>query len=188
MAKKAVKNNKNKMNREELSGFNIYKDDHNRYVYYNVFNHVGYVLSDIQKYKSYSSRFIVGLLAALLSYSFDLGITISIILGIAAYVFMEVKFRLFLRTQTQIPNFKRNQRPPRLITAASEETSKIYMKIVAYLLFGILIIYLPFTEDHYQMIVKVLCIIVGIAAIGVSLFQVRALFYKKVNPSLSVKK
>ena len=62
------------------------------------------------------------------------------------------------------------------------------MKIVAYLLFGILIIYLPFTEDHYQMIVKVLCIIVGIAAIGVSLFHVRALFYKKANPSLSVKK
>lgn len=188
MAKKAIKNNKNKMNREELAGVNIYKDDHNRYVYYNVFNHVGYVLSDIQKYKTYSSRFIIGLLAGILAYSFDLGVILSLLIGIAAYAFMEVKFRFFLKTQTQMPNFKRKKRPPRLITAASVETNKIYMKIFAYLLFGILIIYLPFSEENYSMLVKVLCIVIGIAAIGVSLFQVRALFYKKANPSLTTEK
>lgn len=188
MANKAIDKNKKNMKGEELAGFHIYKDDHNRYVYYNVFNHVGYVLNDIPKYKTYSSRFLIGLVAGIIAFSFDLSEILSILIGVAAYVFMEVKFRLFLRNQTQIPNFKRKERPPRLVTAASEETKKIYMKIVAYLLFGILIIILPYTEDHFNTISKFLCILVGVLAIGISLFQVRALFYKKANPSLSVKK
>ena len=132
--------------------------------------------------------FIVGLIGGILAYSFDLGALLSIIIGVAAYALMEVKFRLFLKKQTQIPNFKPKERPLRLLTAASEETKKIYMKIAAYLLFGILIILLPFSEGGYDDLMKAMCIALGILAIGVSLFQVRALFYKKANPSLTDKK
>ena len=180
MANKAVNKKKKGMSGEDLAGMHIYKDDHNRYVYYNVFDHVGYILNDIPKYKTYSSRFIVGLIGGILAYSFDF--------GVAAYALMEVKFRLFLKKQTQIPNFKPKERPLRLLTAASEETKKIYMKIAAYLLFGILIILLPFSEGGYDDLMKAMCIALGILAIGVSLFQVRALFYKKANPSLTDKK
>ena len=188
MANKAVNKKKKGMSGEDLAGMHIYKDDHNRYVYYNVFDHVGYILNDIPKYKTYSSRFIVGLIGGILAYSFDLGALLSIIIGVAAYALMEVKFRLFLKKQTQIPNFKPKERPLRLLTAASEETKKIYMKIAAYLLFGILIILLPFSEGGYDDLLKAMCIALGILAIGVSLFQVRALFYKKANPSLTDKK
>lgn len=190
MAKKAVNTkNKKKTATEELAGIHIYKDDHNRYVYYNVFDQSGYVLNDIQKYKTYSSRFIIGLISGIIAYSFKLGAILSIIIGIAAYLFMEVKFRMFLKKQSIIPNFKRKERPPRLVTAASEETKKIYMKIVAYIAFGVLIIILPFSEPGtYDDIMKYCCIAVGIASLGVALFQVRALFFKKANPTLADKK
>ena len=72
MANKAVNKKKKGMSGEDLAGMHIYKDDHNRYVYYNVFDHVGYILNDIPKYKTYSSRFIVGLIGGILAYSFDL--------------------------------------------------------------------------------------------------------------------
>ena len=62
------------------------------------------------------------------------------------------------------------------------------MKIAAYLLFGILIILLPFSEGGYDDLMKAMCIVLGILAICISLFQVRALFYKKANPSLADKK
>lgn len=187
MAKKTVNTkNKKKTATEELAGVHIYKDDHNRYVYYNVFDHNGYVLNDIQKYKTYSSRFIVGLIGGILAYSFDLGAVLSVIIGLAAYILMEIKFRMFLKKQSMLPNFKRKERPPRLVTAASEETKKIYMKIVAYIAFGVLIIILPFSEPtRYDDIMKYACIIIGIASIGVAIFQVRALFFKKANPSLN---
>ena len=146
MANKAVNKKKKGMNGEELAGMHIYKDDHNRYVYYNVFDHVGYILNDIPKYKTYSSRFIVGLIGGILAYSFDLGALLSIIIGVVAYALMEVKFRLFLKKQT------------------------------------------PFSEGGYDDLMKAMCIALGILAIGVSLFQVRALFYKKANPSLTDKK
>lgn len=184
MANKTANKKKKGPIREELAGMHIYKDDHNRYVYYDVFTHVGYILNDIQKYKGHSSRFIVALIIGILAYSFDLHAMISIGIALVAYLFMEVRFRMFLKKQSKILNFKPKQRPPRLLTAASEETKRIYMKIVAYLLFGILIILLPFSEDGYDDFVKGLCVVIGIVAIGVSLFHVRALFYKKAHPSL----
>ena len=188
MANKAENKKKNKgADKDELAGMHIYKDDHNRYVYYNVFNHVGYILNDIPKYKTYSSRFIVGLIAGILAYSFDLGWLISLAIGAAAYLLMEVKFRMFLNKQSQVPNFKPKQRPPRLQTAAAEDTKKIYMKIAAYLLFAVLIILLPFSEGNYDDVMKGLCILVGVLAAAVALFQVRVLFYKKANPSLTKK-
>ena len=91
MANKAVNKKKKGMSGEDLAGMHIYKDDHNRYVYYNVFDHVGYILNDIPKYKTYSSRFIVGLIGGILAYSFDLGALLSIIIGVAAYALMEGK-------------------------------------------------------------------------------------------------
>jgi len=189
MAKKTVNKKKNRMGQqgEEVAGFHIYKDDHNRYVYYDVFSKNGYVLNDVQRYKTYSSRFIAGLLAGIIGASFEIGIYLSIILGVVVYAVLEFKFRSFLKKQTMVPNFKRKERPPRLLTAASEDTKKIYSKIGAYLAMSILLVLLVYTEPDYEEYIKYLCIALSVGSLCMAIFQVRALFFKKANPTLSRK-
>lgn len=182
----ADKKKKQKAAAEELSGIHIYKDDHNRFVYYDVFSHSGYILNNIASYRGYSSRFIIGIIAAILAYTFELGYIASAMIGVGIYIFLEIRFRIFLKKQVIVPNFKRKERPARLLTASKEETNKIYLKIVLYLAFAILIIILPFTAEGalYDTIMKVACILIGIGAIGVAIFQVFALLTKKKNEGL----
>lgn len=190
MAKKTKNKKMNRMGqqREELAGLHIYKDEHNRYVYYDVFSKNGYVLNDVQTYKTYSSRFIAGLIAGIIGASFEIGIYLSVILAIVVYGIMEFKFRSFLKKQTMVPNFKRKERPPRLLTAASDNTKKIYSKIGAYLAMSILLVLLVYTEPNYEAYIKYLCIGLSFASLCMAIFQIRALFFKRATPTLSDKK
>ena len=56
MANKAVNKKKKGMSGEDLAGMHTYKDDHNRYVYYNAFRSC-WLHSErySKKYKTYSS-------------------------------------------------------------------------------------------------------------------------------------
>lgn len=184
MAKKTVDNrkkNKRRQASEEVAGIHIYKDDHNRYVYYDVFSKNGYVLSDIPKYKTLSSRFIIAFVAGVLTATFEVTIYLSVLLGLAVYAFMEYKFRAFLKRQTMLPNFKRKARPAKLLTAASSETNKIYIRILLYFLAGILFILLILAEPQYATYLKVLCVLLSIGSFAMAIFQIYALFYKKKN-------
>lgn len=182
MAKKTVDNRKRKKRgqpSDEVAGIHIYKDDHNRYVYYDVFSKNGYVLNDIPKYKTYSSRFLIAFIAGVLIATFEIGILLSVLLGLIVYAVMEFKFRSYLKEQTMLPKFKRQERPPRLLTAASEETKKICIRIVLYILVSVLFILLILSEPQYETYLKILCVFLSIGAFAMAIFQVYALFYKK---------
>lgn len=182
MAKKTIDKKKARQKvSEELAGFHIYKDDHNRYVYYDVFSHNGYVLNNTQSYKAYSNRFILGLVAGILIYTFELGVIISILGGVLIYAVMEFKFRSFLKKQTMLINFQPKKRTPRIIVAASDKKNKIILRIVLFFVFAVLIIVLAFMEKEYDMIMKGACIAVGIGAFYMSLFNAYAYIYKKKN-------
>ena len=187
MAKKTVDKKKaRKQASEELAGLHIYKDDHNRYVYYDVFTHTGYVINNVQSYRGYANRFMLALVAGVLIYTFDLGKWKPFLaLGVALliYVVMEVKFRMFLKKQTLLLNFQPKERPPRVVTAASEEKKKIIIKIILLLAFAVLIIILPFvpSKQVYDIYMKAACILIGIGAIGLCIFQIYALIYKNKN-------
>ena len=178
MAKKTVDKKKSKRAPEELAGMHIYKDDHNRYVYYDVFSHVGYVINNTQSFKAYSNRFILGLIAGILVYTFDLGYLLAVGAGLLAYGFMEFKFRSFLKKQTMLMNFVPKKRTPRIIMAASDKKGKILLRIVLFLAFAVLIVLLAFVEEKYDIIMKAACVVVGIGALYMSLFNVYALIYK----------
>lgn len=171
---------------EELAGIHIYKDDHNRYVYYDVFSHSGYVINNVQSYRGYANRFMLALVAGVLLYTFDLGTWkpfIAIGAALLIYIIMEIKFRSFLKRQTLILNFQPKERPPRVLTAASEEKKKLILKIILFLAFSILIIVLPFvsTTQQYDIYMKVACVLIGIGALGICIFHIYALFYKNKN-------
>ena len=107
--KEQLKQNRKKL-AEELSGMHIYKDNHNRYVYYDIFTKNGYVISNVPSYRNYANRFILAAVVGILVYTFDFGKwTLPFALGAALLVWavMEYKFRAFLRHQTLIMNFRR---------------------------------------------------------------------------------
>lgn len=187
MAKKTVKKKKGRRNSEELSGMHIYKDDHNRYVYYDVFSHTGYVINNVQSYRTYNNRFLLAIVAGVLLYTFDFGAwKLPIALGVALviYAVMEFKFRSYLKQQTILMNFQRKERPARILTAASESPKRILIKIVLLALLSILIIILPFdplNNQKYDIVSKIVCIIVGIGAAYLCIFHIYALIYKSKN-------
>lgn len=92
----AIKGRKTAMSAEDnkIGGLNVYHDEKGRPVYLNRMNHVGYVLTDKTKpFRTYSSRFFIGGIAAIFAYMFELPLIMCIFLGIAAYALMEFKFR-----------------------------------------------------------------------------------------------
>lgn len=185
MKNKNVNKKKTKKNAaEELAGIHIYKDDHNRYVYYDIFSKCGYVINNVQSYKVLANRFMFGLVSGVLVATFDLGqytLWLSLGLGIAIYLFMEFKFRSYLKRQTMLMNFQPKQRPPRVLTAAGDETKRIYLKIALYFAFAILIIIMAFMEQKYDLWIKIACVLVGIGAGALAIFNIYALSYKKKN-------
>ena len=70
--KEQLKQNRKKL-AEELSGMHIYKDNHNRYVYYDIFTKNGYVISNVPSYRNYANRFILAAVVGILVYTFDFG-------------------------------------------------------------------------------------------------------------------
>lgn len=190
MAKKIVNNKKTIRGNahQELAGIHIYKDDHNHYVYYDVFTKNGYILNDIPKYKTYSQRFVLALMLGILTTSIieSAGPYIGLAIGSAVYILLEIKFRLFLKHLRMIPAFKRKARPPRLHTAASEDYKKIISKIVAFISISILLILLVITEKTvYTGILLYLVYAMSAGSLILAIFYMRALLFKKANPSLS---
>ena len=166
--KEQLKQNRKKL-AEELSGMHIYKDNHNRYVYYDIFTKNGYVISNVPSYRNYANRFILAAVVGILVYTFDFGKwTLPFALGAA------------LRHQTLIMNFQPKERPPRILTAASSEGKKIVLKIVLYIVFAGLIIALPFADKSNTDTTRVvICVAIGIIALGMACYQGYALSYKK---------
>ena len=79
----AIKGRKTAMSAEDnkIGGLNVYHDEKGRPVYLNRMNHVGYVLTDKTKpFRTYSSRFFIGGIAAIFAYMFELPLIMCIFL------------------------------------------------------------------------------------------------------------
>lgn len=170
-----MKNNKKK---DVLSGLHIYKDDHNRNVYYDVFSKHGYIINDIQTYRLCSNRFIIGLVGGALIYTFGMEFWIGILVGLAVYAVMEIKFRSFLKRQSIILNFSPKTKISALEQFAFEDRKKLMLKMVLVYLFAILIVIYPYTLDTFAMSQAILCIVIGIIAFAYALYLSYGLYYQ----------
>lgn len=185
MAKKA----KNKVQgADTLSGFNIFKDEHDRYIYFNRFDHSGYVVdNNIRAYKNYSSRFIIAMLAGFIAFAFNLGVLISIVCCALVYIVMEVKFRMFLNKLPVQMNFQPKKRTSYVSASSVESYNKIYLRLALYILFAVLVV-LNAVLEEYDMFMLIASCAFGIAALVLAGLQVRTLLYKKSQPTTPVKK
>lgn len=146
----ARKGNKYKKNEKlKLGGMHIYVDQHGRAIYYDVLTKIGYVMDDYENaYRPYSMRFVIGIFAAVVIYMFEMPLWLCIVLGIAAYGFMEIKFRLFLRKLPQLLDFKPEKRASMVDTAANDDMKKLLTKLVLYILLAVLIVFNAYDQGY----------------------------------------
>lgn len=125
----------------KISGLHIYIDKNGRTIYYNIFDHTGYIIDGYEKtYRTLSMRYLVGGLAAVLSYSFDFGWLVACILGVAAWLLMEMRFRKFLKGMPKIEKFKRDKRVTFLEISAKEDPKKLLLKVGLWFVFGVCLV------------------------------------------------
>lgn len=135
--KKTIKNQPDKA----VGGIHVYQDDHNRNVYYNIFDKKAYVLSGHEKeFRTYSQRFVFGLIAIILTYLFEIPLLFCGIIGIITYALLEIKFRKFLKKLPQFTGFVPSKRTSIVQKELSLNINKIILKAILTFILGILLI------------------------------------------------
>ena len=93
--------------KEIVAGRNIYKLEDGQNVIYDRFSKAAYIVKDkhASQLNYYSNRYIVALVLGILIATFNVNIFICIAAGVLALAISEYKYRKFLDTLTQVPNF-----------------------------------------------------------------------------------
>lgn len=178
MAKKGKKTIINKK-AAAAGGINIYHDDKNRQVYLNRLDHTGYVIDGQDKlFRTYSSRFFIGIVAAVMAYMFEIPTLFSVLIGIVAYFLMEFKFRKFLKTLPQIPNFVPEKRDSTIVAESNLAMNKIVIKIILFLSLSVLLV-INADMQKYTGIMLYLNWLLAVFALVMVGIEIRAFLLKK---------
>lgn len=161
-----------------ISGRNIYLDQHGQTVYYDPFTKKGYIIDKKieNKFFIYKNRFVLILMAIILFSEYFPSWKHATITGVAIYLLAEILFRFkFLRSLRQTTKFSRETRQTMLKSIiASKDQKRTVLRIILYLAFSILIVLNAITikADIAVMVVSVLlsiiaayCVLVNIIAL-----------------------
>lgn len=172
-----------------LSGRNIYKDNLNRYVYYNSRKRIGYVITDdkMGKYSTLNFRYFLGFVAAVLLYTLDWGLNIFLCvgIGIAIILLMEYTFRMkFLPSCIQIMDFEPQHKFTRIQMMSQETVGRQWMKVALFIAFAILFVLNAYDQKFSQIM---LIVSYGVSAAGLVMagIQVASIMYKRNNPDFT---
>lgn len=175
-----------------LQGRNIYRDKHNRYVYYRKSNHTGYVVTP-DKYQSFQMmgmRYILGITTTALIYSFHVDIWIAAIIGIILISILEFQFRFrMLPNLTQIPNFDTSDKAGVIENLATKaDKPKLIILGILYLTFAILFVLLGIEQNYRELPIWICIGIICIGAFYYSILHFLAAAYKKTHPEVKAEK
>lgn len=164
-----------------ISGLHIYKDERNRPVYYDVFSKTGYILSNNEaRYKQYSMRFMMGIIGFILMMLFNMPILVDFAVGIAVYIFMEVKFRKFLKTLVRIENFKCDEKMKSQQSIKTLDTNKVVIKMILLIALSVLII-INAQNEGYTGWLLYLNYVISILSFIFALYHAKELISRKQN-------
>lgn len=127
-------------NKTHIRGFNMYLDEKNQDVYYDVFTKTGYIIKEdkAKKFDMYKNRYILVFMGAILSVNFLFDLTWTIIASLILLIALEYSFRFkFLKSCPMIMNFKKGKKAQ---FETHENKGKEIVRIILYLLFAGLII------------------------------------------------
>lgn len=175
-----------------LQGRNIYRDKHNRYVYYKKSNHVGYVITP-EKYSTFQMigmRYILGVTAAALIYSFHVDVLIAALIGVVIIGALEFQLRFRLLPHlTQIPDFDVSDKPGVIENLADKaDTGKLILLGVLYLVFAALFVLLAIENEYDEVVIWICCGAICIGAIYYAALHFLAARYRLKHPKVTKEK
>lgn len=155
-----------------ITGRNIYLDNHGQTVFYDVLTKKGYIIDSKVESKFYLLKnrfFLVAIVIILFGEYFSSWVQATIT-GIAICIFTELYFRFkFLRGLRETKKFDRGKRQTMLLaTIESNEPRKALLRVVLYCAFAILIVVnaLMIKADLVIMTVSILlCIVASYCAV-----------------------
>ncbi|MFV0379867.1 MAG: hypothetical protein ACK5KQ_03475 [Anaerorhabdus sp.] len=167
-----------------LSGRNIYYDKHDRAIYYNKRNRIGYIIPKAfeRTFQNFQNRYVIGLIVFIfINILFNINIYISLGVSAVAVAFLEYKYQNSLRNMTQIANF--NFKNAKKSIEELQEMSKgaIILRAILYFLLSILIILnLYLSKELYSNIpVVIACFILSFAALYMGIKNMMVVFKRK---------
>lgn len=139
----ATKKQQNQNNKNVITGRNIYKDEHDRTIFYSSMRKQGFVIKPGTEnaFRAYSNRFLVAFIAIVFLDIFLIhNLLFSVPLGIAVLGYMEYRWRKLLATYTMIQNFdiSKNKKSFEVIVAMT--TPDLILRFVLYLALSICLI------------------------------------------------
>lgn len=166
-----TRDKKRRVVNSKVSGINVFEDDKGRPYYVDRFTKTAYLLKDVENtYKFYSMRFFLGLMIGIIAYSFHLSTTVCILLGVAGYVFMEFRFRVFLGRLTQNKNFKPKQKPGRIESEMQTDMQKVVIKLLLFIALGVLLI-INAQQQNFKGFIQYANYVFVIFAFGMAIFE-----------------
>ena len=150
-----------------ISGRNIYLDNHNQTVYYDKITKKGYIIDNKfeKQFYFYNHRFILIAVVLILFSSYFPSWIHVIILGIILGIITELLFRFqFLNKLRLAKKFDKTKKQTLLkAIVASKDVKKTILRIILYLAFAILIVLNAITmkADYSVIIISILLCLVG---------------------------
>lgn len=136
-------------------GFRLYQDDKNRTIYkHPFFKEAVYIPTyDYKTFELYRKRYILVIsvfvvLFTLLSDWFNIPWWVSIVIALAVWVFLEIKFYKFIQGEQVVKHFQPSQYRGYFDNFEAQGTNKFIIKTILYLLLGILIVYNSYLQNY----------------------------------------
>ena len=167
-----------------LEGKNIYRDKHNRAIYYVKREDRGYRIR--QEYEStfqmLSMRYLVGVLVFIFAYLlFELNIVLSVALGLAATLFMQFKFKKFLGNCTIIEHYVPDAKENKSAISVETSYSSLIIRAILYVSCSILLVinaYNLYGARDDQTLLFVLSIVVAVVVLFFGLKYIEVIIKK----------
>lgn len=166
-----------------LEGRNIYRDKHNRAIYYVKRQQRGYRIrqEDENTFQSLSLRYLAGILVFIFAHIlFELNTVFSIVIGAAVTIFMEYRFRKFLSNCTILEHYVPNEKESKSMISVETSFKSLYLRAVLYILCAILLVINAYSlyADKDQIQLLALSLVVAVVVLFFGLKYVEIIFKK----------
>jgi len=135
----------------------IYKDKHNRYIYFDKKNQAGIVIpqEDLRRWQLYKSRFLIPLLAAYLAHQiFTLSIPVVLVIGIALMAFMEYSYRKTIAQYVIINDYQPENQYNFRQELQQKDSWKVAFRAILFLILAILLLVSIFIDQRDLMTIE----------------------------------
>ncbi|MDD7282151.1 hypothetical protein [Floccifex sp.] len=146
-------NNKASFSNTILSGPNMYTDKFGNTIYYDKRNKLAYKIrqDQLNTFKTYQSRFVLCIIAFVLLYIlFELNIFLSLGITVVIGIFLEYKFRSFLKQLPKSTNFDKKDRVKPVDQMIEASNQDLLIRFGLYAALGILLIVNTFISDNVK--------------------------------------